>query len=126
MATAVTYSGDVTVQAHPSFPNLYGTGQITAEGFIHGAFRTITVTAQTLLATDDVVLVSAGGATTTTLLSTAATGKRFIIKNIGAGAATISAGAGTIDGAGTYSLGTQYDQATFLHVGSNVWYVIAE
>jgi hypothetical protein len=126
MASAFTMSGDFTVGAHSSFPNLYGYGQLSVRGIIRSNVRTITATGTTLNSYDDVVLVNAGGATTTTLLSTAATGKTYTIKNIGAGAATVSAGSGTIDGAGTYSLGTQYDQAVFYHTGSNVWYVISE
>jgi hypothetical protein len=86
--------------------------------------RTVTATG-TLTAYDDTVLVNSGGATTTTLLSTAVIGKKYNVVNIGAGAATVSAGAGTINGAGTNSLATQYDKATYVHVGSNVWYVSA-
>lgn len=88
-------------------------------------FVATVTTTSTLAGYHDIVLVNAAGATTTTLLSTAETGKIYRIKNIGAGAATISAGAGTIDGAGTYSLAVQYDAATFVHNGSNVWYALA-
>lgn len=230
MASAYTFSGDVTVQAHPSFPNLYGTGTITAVSVNSSGASTVkytAVTASTTLAaashsnvsaatsggavvlslpaavagnvglqfsvqkgdssanllsiapsgTDtidgvnasiyvmglgssvrllvsaagawvvvekdlqnfitsvtatgtlaeyhDTVLVNSGGATTTTLLSTASVGKKYNIINIGAGAATVSAGAGTINGSATHAITAQYAKATYVHLGSNVWYVAA-
>jgi hypothetical protein len=72
-------------------------------------------------------LINATSGTYTATLPTAVgcTGKNYIIKNSGAGAITVATTSSqTIDGATTYSLGTQYKYVHVVSNGAN-WIIIA-
>ena len=82
--------------------------------------RTVT-TSGTLSITDDFVAVNAAGATTQTLNSAATSGQTIVIKNIGAGSATISS-TDLIDGATTAVL-TPGSSISLISSGGtwNIW-----
>jgi hypothetical protein len=77
----------------------------------------------TIGATDDIVLAN-GAALTITLPSavTAGSGRAYTVKNINSGSATLTATAGTIDGAAAITL-RQDEARTVVSDGAN-WYVI--
>lgn len=89
-----------------------------------GPNNVVTVTASsTVAASTQVLLVNAAGATNQTLPSPAAFTGAITVKNIGAGSPTILPGAGTIDGGASYNLPNQYDSATFVSDGANIYVI---
>lgn len=78
----------------------------------------------TLTTADDVVIANKATAITITMPAATGSGRRFIVKSIGAGACTIDGdGADTIDGAATAVL-SQYDAAQLIDYAANAWVIV--
>jgi hypothetical protein len=92
----------------------------------HSAFALVTKTANyTMAALDGIILANGTFAITLpdVTLADVVIGKRFTVKNIGTGTVTISPAAGTIDGAATFTLLTQYSSVDFVTDGTN-WFTV--
>lgn len=139
MATAVQIPvyGDIKVQAHPDFPNLYGTGRLEATQIVStgGVQSLVTnVTSATTLAAHDVILANAtSGAITLTLPAVVAAsagvastiGTRYYIRKSDAttNAITIAPnGTDTIDGVNaSITLNVQNQFVILLASAAGAW-----
>jgi hypothetical protein len=77
---------------------------------------------------EEIYLINAGSASTITLPNPASgatvpSGFKYNIKSVGAGAVTIDTASGTIDGASSFALSTQYSSVSLVCDGSN-YYII--
>ena len=87
------------------------------------ALRTVTA-ATTLLTTDNLVVVSPTSADTTVTLPVGLAGRTLTIKrNSATYEVYVAPGSGTIDGATSYHVATNYQAVTFVSDGTN-WLVI--
>lgn len=90
------------------------------------------VLANTTMGTTDCVVYanSSGGTVTVTLQGTSvnlSTGKIFIVKRTGGNTVTVqAANSGTINGAATYTLGTDKQVVMIQYVGSDVYHVLSD
>lgn len=83
---------------------------------------TDTVTAQV---SDSMIVCNKGSAMTVNLLAATGSGRALVVKNIGAGAATVDgASAETIDGATTLELATD-DSVTIIDYDTGAWAIVA-
>lgn len=127
-STAIGYkaviTADNTVQlGNASITNVKTSGTMNANGYVT-AFSN-QGSNYTLTATDDIVSVTG---TTNIALPTAIgiTGRKYTVKNTGAGTVTVSTTGGqTIDGVATKSLALQYDFVTVVSDGAN-WFIVAK
>ena len=96
------------------------TGAVTFNGGIKEALTTVTATGTIALGVS-LVKANCGGVATLTIPSavTAGAGYKVTIMSVGAGAVTVAAAAGNINGAGTHALGAQYNSATYVSDGTN-------
>jgi hypothetical protein len=104
---------------------LYQSGNLTRYNKSRNGLSTYT-TATTLDVKDELVFVNSTGATTITLVSPSALtdyyGTKIIIKNIGAGIVTLTAGTATIDGVSSQTL-NQWDTVYLVSNLSNYFII---
>jgi hypothetical protein len=74
-----------------------------------------------MYADDEIVLAS--GTSTITLPTTPVAGRRYTVKNSGTGTITITSASGTIDGAATAVITSQYNSLDFVSDGTN-WFTV--
>lgn len=101
-----------------------GTGNMSLKGGLSTALSTKTA-AYTLSSTDSTILVNSTSALTVTLpTAVGIAGRIYTIKNISTGVVTVATTSSqTIDGATTYSLGTQYEKITVQSDNANWWLI---
>lgn len=100
---------------------------LTASHIVHGLVTKVFADSPySVGATDEVVLANAVGGVIVVTLPTPTLGRLVTVKktDASANAVTISAGANTIDGAGTRGLAAQFNAATAVADGAN-WFVTA-
>ena len=100
--------------------------KITSETnqFVYAKVRSLSTT-QSLTNGDSIVLATAGSSNITLTLPSPTSGKIFNIKKIdsGAGFVIISAPSGTIDGAASKTIASQYDSLTITSDGTNFFLI---
>lgn len=91
-----------------------------ADPYVYAAVRAVSTT-QTLLGGDSIVLATGGAGGITLTLPGPVSGKIYNIKKVdaGVGAITINTSSGTIDGAASKTLTTQYQSLTLASDGTN-------
>ncbi len=115
----VANSGGGQVGIGTSAPNSI----LQVSGPIATALTSVTAS-YTVLATDSVILATPTAVATITLPTPVGiTGRVYTVKSLSAFTITVAAAAGTIDGAATQALTTQYQSQQYVSDGVN-WYVI--
>lgn len=74
-----------------------------------------------MFACDGLVVASGTMNVTLPTVASANVGQRYTIKNVGTGTVTVLPGAGTIDGAGSFVISTQYTSVDFFFDGTSWW-----
>ena len=124
---------DLATRNHNDLTNIFGGAtsdyyHLTASQ--HASLTALTTVSSltTLNATHGYVLCNAASGAFTLNLPAASTRKRYHLKKIDASANAITVtpnGADTIQGAGTFSLNTQYKSITIYSDGTSTWYIEA-
>ncbi|MCD6123798.1 polymer-forming cytoskeletal protein, partial [bacterium] len=124
VGTYLQVGAHLQVASYETVGTYLATGQeIRSHGGISLPIRTVNSNV-TLTATDYTVLAN-GTITITLPAASSYPGKVYVIKNIGTGTVTVSPSSGTIDGASSKTLSSQYYSIMVQSDGSN-WYIISE
>ena len=120
---SATVSGLVSTTAQTFAGQKTFNGALQMAGGLLQNSRTVTSTSS-LLATDSIVLAAPASAAITLTLPAAAAGLTLTVKrNSALYLTTVVPASGTIDGAASLNLGTNYQAATFVSDGTN-WFVV--
>lgn len=95
-----------------------------ADPYVYATVRSVSIT-QSILSGDSIILATGGAGGITLTLPAPVSGKIFNIKKVdaGVGAITINTTSGTIDGAASKTIASQYDSLTITSDGTNFFLI---